>query len=166
MNRYTYMENEHWRVKIGEQEIRAGFVDRLADYENLDLEPEEIKRRLEEYRAYRHVCDGRSPVEVELAIRTRAGYKRYRSEAWDILEEAIDTLAEVGNGVTDEMLYELLQKIFILRDIVQNKIGQERDSNVEECAEYAKRVLHKDGWEEAKLLLPNDDTTGGEGGNG
>lgn len=68
MNRYTYMENGHWRVKIGEQEIRADFVDRLAEYEDIGMTPDEIADQLELFRAYRHVCKGRTPEFVAQAI--------------------------------------------------------------------------------------------------
>ncbi len=163
MNRYTYMENRHWRVKIGEEEIRAGFVDRLADYENLDLAPGEIKQQFEKLRGYRHVCGRHSPEYVQHAIRVFEGYEQCYGKMADIIEEALDTLTEVGNGVTDEMLYELLQKLFILRDILENKIGHNCNSFVEECAERAKRVLHKEEWEEAEMFLPDGDAAGGEG---
>lgn len=164
--RYTYMENGHWRVKLGEQEIRAGFVDRLAEYENFDLTPGEMKQQLEILRGYRHVCGRHAPAFVQQAVRILEGYEQYRGEADEIIKEALDTLIEVGNGVTDEMLYELLQKIFILRDIFDNKIGHNCNSFVEECAELAKRTLHEKEWREAVPLLPDGDTTGGEGGNG
>ena len=68
MNRYTYMENGHWRVKLGEQEIRAKFVDRLAEYEDIGMTPEEIVVQLEMFRAYRHACKGRTPEFVAQAI--------------------------------------------------------------------------------------------------
>ncbi len=71
MNRYTYMENGHWRVKIGEQEIRAGFVDRLAAYESIGLTAEEIEDRLEMLKSYRHVCGGMPPEEIENLVRKK-----------------------------------------------------------------------------------------------
>ena len=144
MNRYTYMENRHWRVKIAEQEIRAGFVDRLAEYESTGLMPDEIKQQLKEYSAYRYVCGGHSPEEIELAIRTRDGYDKNIDDAFDIIEDALDTLIEVGNGVTDEMLHKLCSRIFILRDIVVNKIGQEGDEDAERSAKESKKDLGED----------------------
>lgn len=143
MKRFTYMDGGHWRVKVGEREISAGFVDRLAEYESLALAPNEVKQRLDEYRAYRNVCGGRSPEDVKLAISTREGYDKYRENAADIIEEAIDTLIEVGNGVTDEMLHKLCSKLFVLRDIFENEIGQEGDQFVRQCAEDERKKIPK-----------------------
>lgn len=39
--------------------------DRLRNYENTGLTPEEILDQAEMFRAYRHVCGGKSPEEVE-----------------------------------------------------------------------------------------------------
>ena len=38
-----------------------------------------------------------------------------------LLEDVLDTLVEVGNGVTDEQLHEAADKLFKVRDIMQNK---------------------------------------------
>ena len=51
MERLTYFENGHWRLDFNGCQYQAGFVDRLAAYENTGLTPEEIlnvKRLLEE----------------------------------------------------------------------------------------------------------------------
>ena len=141
--RFTFMNGGHWRVKLGEREIRARFVDLLAAYENLGFTPSEIKQQLDEYRAYRHVCGCHSPEDVKLAISTREGYDKYRENAADIIEEAIDTLIEVGNGVTDEMLHKLCSKLFVLRDIFENEIGQEGDQFVRQCAEDERKKIPK-----------------------
>lgn len=39
-----------------------------------------------------------------------------KEEASTILEDVIDTLFEVGNGVTDDMLHEACDKLFKFRD--------------------------------------------------
>lgn len=36
-----------------------------------------------------------------------------------LFEQALDTLIEVGNGVTDEMLHEATDKLFKVRDILE-----------------------------------------------
>ncbi len=136
MNELHFFDSIH--VKLVEGEIRSGFDDRLAEYESLGLTPDEIKQQLDEYRAYRHACGGYSPEAVGLAVRTRDGYNKHRETALEIIEKALDTLMEVGNGVTDQMLHELCDEIFILRDIVVNKIGCEGDAFIEECAERMK----------------------------
>jgi hypothetical protein len=46
-------------------------------------------------------------------------------EASEILEDVIDTLIEVGNGVTDKMLHEAADKLLRFRDqyfdVINNK---------------------------------------------
>jgi len=39
-----------------------------------------------------------------------------KEQAAELLEDVIDTLIEVGNGTTDEMLHAACQKLFKLRD--------------------------------------------------
>ena len=52
MERLTYFENGHWRLDFNGCQYQAGFVDRLAAYENTGLTPEEILnvKRLSEER--------------------------------------------------------------------------------------------------------------------
>jgi hypothetical protein len=45
-----------------------------------------------------------------------------KNEASDILETVLDTLVEVGNGVTDEHLHEMADLLFKFRDEYFNKI--------------------------------------------
>lgn len=42
MERYTYLENGKWRMRIGDTEYSGKAVDRLAAYEDTDLEPEDV----------------------------------------------------------------------------------------------------------------------------
>lgn len=44
-----------------------------------------------------------------------------KQEAHGLLEDVLDTLVEVGNGVTDEMLHEAADKLFKFRDEWFNK---------------------------------------------
>lgn len=41
MKRLTYFENGHWRLDFNGCQYQAGFVDRLADYEDTGLTPEQ-----------------------------------------------------------------------------------------------------------------------------
>lgn len=50
MKRLTYFDGGKWRLKIGDTEYSGEAVDRLAAYEDMGLEPEEIielKARME-----------------------------------------------------------------------------------------------------------------------
>lgn len=39
-----------------------------------------------------------------------------REDAFDLIEDVIDTLVEVGNGTTEEELHEAADKLFVVRD--------------------------------------------------
>lgn len=55
-----------------------------------------------------------APFDIdELLITPR---KLTRGEAFCIIDGVIDTLIEVGNGVTDEMLHADADKLFLVRD--------------------------------------------------
>lgn len=43
MKRLTYFENGHWRLDFNGCQYQAGFVDRLADYEDTGLTPGEVR---------------------------------------------------------------------------------------------------------------------------
>lgn len=49
MERLTYFNGGKWRLKIGDTEYSGKAVDRLAAYEETDLEPEDIDRILDAY---------------------------------------------------------------------------------------------------------------------
>lgn len=92
MKRYTYMRNGHWHVKVGQKEVRSGFVDRLAEYENIGMTPEEIVDQLEMFRAYRHVCGGRTPEFVAQAIaytEQQAEEEKKRATMVDTMEDQV-----------------------------------------------------------------------------
>ena len=44
MKRLTYFDGGKWRLKIGDTEYSGEAVDRLAAYEETDLEPEEVEQ--------------------------------------------------------------------------------------------------------------------------
>lgn len=43
MERYTYFENKKWRVRVGDTEYSGPWVDRLAAYEEIELEPDLVQ---------------------------------------------------------------------------------------------------------------------------
>lgn len=48
MERYTYFDGGKWRIKIGDTEYSGDWVDRLAAYEEIGLEPEDMKKAFNE----------------------------------------------------------------------------------------------------------------------
>ena len=52
----------------------------------------------------------------EESPKSRTDKEITREEARSILEDVLDTLIEVGNGTTDEMLHEAADKLFRFRD--------------------------------------------------
>lgn len=48
MERYTYQDGGKWRIRIGDTEHSGQWVDRLAAYEDTGLEPEDLKRAVNE----------------------------------------------------------------------------------------------------------------------
>lgn len=49
MERFTYKENGKWCARIAGAEHTGPEIDRLAEYEELDLEPQEIERIVDAY---------------------------------------------------------------------------------------------------------------------
>jgi hypothetical protein len=43
-------------------------IESLAAYEDTEMSPQEVKDSLEMFKAYRHVCGGKSPEEVKAII--------------------------------------------------------------------------------------------------
>lgn len=73
MSRLTFRgsKGELWikdAADIDEQGQICMLTDRLAAYEDVGLEPEEIKDHEEMFAAYRHVCGGKSPEEIVHAL--------------------------------------------------------------------------------------------------
>lgn len=48
MERYTYQDGGKWRIRIGDTEHSGQWVDRFAAYEDTGLEPEDLKRAVNE----------------------------------------------------------------------------------------------------------------------
>ena len=48
MERLTYFDGGKWRLKIGDTEYSGDWVDRLAAYEEIGLEPEDMKKAFNE----------------------------------------------------------------------------------------------------------------------
>lgn len=57
MERLTYFENGHWRLDFNGCQYQAGFVDRLAAYENTGLTPEEVRSLWAEWSAMMSVLN-------------------------------------------------------------------------------------------------------------
>jgi hypothetical protein len=93
--RYTYYDSGHWRVKRGEQEIRHGFVDLLAKYENLHMTPEQIVDQAEMLRSYRNLFEGYSPDEIKQIISEWKKLKK-ESEKREVFFNKIDGLIEAA----------------------------------------------------------------------
>ena len=71
MERYTYMDGGKWRLRAGDTEYSGPWVDRLAAYEDTGLEPDDITANMEMFAAYRHVCGGRPPEEIEALVKAQ-----------------------------------------------------------------------------------------------
>lgn len=52
--------------------------------------------------------------------------KEFSETVMPHIEDVLDTLLEVGNGVTDEMLHEAADKLFKVRNLVEETVGGER----------------------------------------
>ena len=50
----------------------APYISRLAAYEDTGLTPDEVKDHEEMFKAYRHVCGGKSPEEIQQMITEQA----------------------------------------------------------------------------------------------
>lgn len=49
--------------------------------------------------------------------------------AMHLIEDVLDTLVEVGNGVTDDMLHEAADNLFTARDILNGKTATEKQNS-------------------------------------
>ena len=78
MERLTYMEGGKWRMRIGDTEYSGKEADRVSDYENTGLSPQEIeqlkgevfglrfdKQELEQYRSLGPIDRLRELVEAD-----------------------------------------------------------------------------------------------------
>lgn len=53
-----------------------------------------------------------------------------RAEVFGLIEDILDTLIEVGNGTTDEMLHEAADELFRVRDLLEKTVkNQEQEES-------------------------------------
>ena len=48
-----------------------------------------------------------------------------RAEVFGLIEDILDTLIEVGNGTTDEMLHEAADELFRVRDLLEKAVNNQ-----------------------------------------
>lgn len=90
MERLTYFENGHRRLKINGYQYRADFVDRLAAYEDTGLMPEEVHSLWAEWNAMMSV------------LNSIGGYDRLRELAEADKEGRVAVLpCDVGGSMLD-----------------------------------------------------------------
>ncbi len=87
-------------------------------------------------------------------------------EVFGLIEDVLDTLIEVGNGTTDEMLHEAANKLFRVRDLLKAKImaikaleQQSEDAINKDLVEYEKDLneLKEQILKEGNTLLTKRD---------
>lgn len=90
MERLTYFENGHWRLDFNGCQYRAGFVDRLAAYEDTGLTPGEVHSLWGEWNAMMSV------------LNSIGGYDRLRELAEADKEGRVAVLpCDVGGSMLD-----------------------------------------------------------------
>ena len=58
-------------------------------------------------------------------------------EVFGLIEDVLDTLIEVGNGTTDELLHEAANKLFMVRDLLEATMTDNRYLPIcKSCAWY------------------------------
>lgn len=72
------------------KDVLEEMVERLAEYEDTGLTPDEIIEHEEMFKAYRHVCGGKSPEEIERLQSENTRLKAERDKAVEDLENLID----------------------------------------------------------------------------
>lgn len=98
-------DNGKWRYRITGSGIRWRYVEdfgetqnainRLSEYEDTGLMPEEIKDNMDIFKAYRHVCGGKSPEEIMQMIEEFAKLKSaFNSHEDEVLIIGIDCICE------------------------------------------------------------------------
>ena len=82
------------------------------------LTDEQIKKALKEYsERYNLTYTGKqAKVVLDFINRLQAGNER----VGELIEDVLDTLTEVGNGVTDEQLHKAADKLFKARDVLSS----------------------------------------------
>lgn len=69
--------------------------------------------------------------EVNEACRMGMAALKAAQSAAAMIESVLDTLVEVGNGVTDEMLHEAADKLFSVRDLLE--IAEQENTEAPTC---------------------------------
>ena len=85
-----------------------------------ELNGREIVRELERYsEKYNLTYIGKqAKVVLDFINRLQAGNEK----VGELIEDVLDTLTEVGNGVTDEQLHKAADKLFKARDILSGEV--------------------------------------------
>ena len=85
------------------KDVLEEMVERLAEYEDTGLTPDEIIEHEEMFKAYRHVCGGKSPEEIE---RLQSENTRLK-EALD--NQCDDCACEIANE-RDKAIKDLMEE--------------------------------------------------------
>ena len=87
-------------------------------------------------------------------VRNKDGKTLTEQECFDeegeemlLIEDVLDTLIEVGNGVTDEALHESADKLFRVRDILNSKANDDGWIPVEERLPEDKQQVLVTNWD-------------------
>lgn len=80
------------------KDVLEEMVERLAEYEDTGLTPDEIIEHEEMFKAYRHVCGGKSPEEIE---RLQSENARLKAE----LDKAVEDMRRCRRNKCDYCYY-------------------------------------------------------------
>lgn len=64
-----------------------------------------------------------------------------RAEVFGLIEDILDTLIEVGNGTTDEMLHEAADELFRVRDLLEKAVKDQEREESEMEMEMEMRII-------------------------
>lgn len=111
MSRLTFRDSkgELWikdAADIDEQGQICMLTDRLAAYEDIGLEPEEIKDHEEMFAAHRHVCGGKSPEEIVHALELMEAERNGRLEVCFMSNETKKAIEHFHYGITHDIFSE------------------------------------------------------------
>lgn len=153
------LEEESYDMEICEEQFdmnRPYFKD--VPYKMLKLEDVKtiISQFAEEYVPDTNVGkkDGKTLTEQECFDE--------EGEEMLLIEDVLDTLIEVGNGVTDEALHECADKLFRVRDILNSKANDDGWIPVEERLPEERDSIFKkwkgtDKWSDAMFEKTSDE---------
>ena len=107
--------------EVGKEDYNTGYssyeLNNVFDWKDKCFEI--VKKQAEEYLPVTNVGkkDGKTLTEQECF--------NEEGEEMLLIEDVLDTLIEVGNGVTDEALHESADKLFRVRDILNSKANDD-----------------------------------------